>query len=133
MNQQFKTALREWYVAWLREIVADAPDDHAFLVICEQVMRNFAFHDEALANAKECLNLVGDDRVMRSKVFFTLAEIYDATCIGEMDLSLQYHEKSLTERLLITGDTDADVANSYHGIALISDQMGKVDNALESY
>ena len=30
MNQQVKTGLREWYVARLREIVADAPDDHAF-------------------------------------------------------------------------------------------------------
>ena len=30
INQQVKTGLREWYVARLREIVADAPDDHAF-------------------------------------------------------------------------------------------------------
>ena len=67
----------------------------------------------------------------KSKVFFTLAEIYDAK--GEIDLSLQYHAKSLTERLLITGETNADVANSYHGIAMIFDQMGKVDKALEYY
>ena len=114
MNQQLKTGLREWYVADLRTIVADAHDDDAFLVICEQVMRDFGFHDEALANAKECLNLVGYDRVMKSKFFFTLAEIYDA----KGDLSLQCHEKSLTEQLLITGDINADVANSYHGIAM---------------
>ena len=36
MNQQVKTGLREWYVARLREIVADAPDDHAYLLICAQ-------------------------------------------------------------------------------------------------
>ena len=63
MNRQVKTGLREWYVARLREIVADASDDHAFLLICAQVMREFGFHDVALANAKECLNLVGADRM----------------------------------------------------------------------
>ena len=36
MNPQVKNGLREWYVARLREIVADAPDDHAYLLICAQ-------------------------------------------------------------------------------------------------
>lgn len=132
LNDQVKSALRQWYVGQLADLVENSPSDHELVLSAAQIARGFGLVDNSLHHALMATQFSTEQVSEKylGRAYNALANVYQDK--SELDKSLEYHHKSLTAKLnTCGGEGHPDVATCYNNMANVYKVKGKLGTALE--